>query len=109
LRYDVPGTRIPRTENGTAAESDSMTRYHPERWPDAITLGDLRDAGLALFCWCNRCGHNAVIATEALIAVLAPGTPVPAIGQRMRCSACGGSDISTRPAWPSAGPVTRHT
>ena len=86
-----------------------MTRYHPERWPDAITLGDLREAGLALFFWCNRCGHNAVIATEALIAVLAPGTPVPAIGQRMRCSACGGSDISTRPAWPSAGPVTRHT
>ena len=40
-------------------------------------LGDLAQAGVAVFCWCNRCGHNAVVETPRLVAELGPGYPVP--------------------------------
>jgi hypothetical protein len=72
------------------------------------TLADLRTADVGVFCWCNRCGHNAEAATAMLIAQLGPAFPVPEIGSRMRCSACGSKDIATRPSWPSQGQITRH-
>lgn len=73
------------------------------------TLATLRDAGVGVFCWCNRCGHNAEAATAMLIAQLGPHFPVPEIGGQMRCSACNSKDVSTRPAWPSQGQITRHS
>lgn len=74
-----------------------------------MSLGDLADARVGVFCWCNRCGHHAEAATAMLLSQLGPDFPVPEIGARMRCSACGSKDIATRPAWPSHGQVTRHT
>ncbi len=74
----------------------------------AITLAELRDAKVEVFCWCNRCGHNAVLAAARLLAELGPGFPVPELGGRMRCTGCGSKDVATRPAWPSLGPVARH-
>jgi hypothetical protein len=74
----------------------------------AATLSDLAAQGVAVFCWCNRCGHNAELATETLIARLGPDFPVPDAGARLRCTACGGKDVATRPAWPSLGQVARH-
>lgn len=74
----------------------------------ATTLGDLRRAEVDVFCWCNRCGHNAEAATAMLIGQLGPDFPVPEIGTRMRCSSCGSKDIATRPFWPSQGQITRH-
>ncbi len=74
----------------------------------AATLADLAGQGVAVFCWCNRCGHNAELATETLIARLGSDFPVPEAGTRLRCSACQGKDVATRPAWPSLGQVTRH-
>jgi hypothetical protein len=74
----------------------------------AITLAELRDAKVDVFCWCNRCGHNAVLAADRLLAELGPGFPVPELGGRMRCTGCGSKDVATRPAWPSLGPVARH-
>ena len=74
----------------------------------AATLGELAARGVAVFCWCNRCGHNAKLATETLIARLGPAFPVPDAGARLRCSSCQGKDVATRPAWPSLGQVTRH-
>jgi len=74
----------------------------------AATLGDLATQGVAVFCWCNRCGHNAELAIEALIEALGSNFPVPEAGTRLRCSSCRGKDVATRPAWPSLGQVARH-
>jgi len=79
-----------------------------ERARRAASLGDLVRAGIGVFCWCNRCGHNAEAATAMLSQQLGPAFPVPEIGTKMRCSSCGSKDIATRPAWPSRGQIARH-
>ena len=79
-----------------------------ERRLKASKLGDLAATEVGVFCWCNRCGHNAVVATGQLIGELGPGFPVPEVGTRMRCSGCGSKDVATRPDWPGLGQVTRH-
>jgi len=73
-----------------------------------ITLGELVEAGVALFCWCNRCGHNAVLECARLADELGPQFAVPAVGSRLYCAGCGSRDVATRPAWPSLGQVARH-
>ena len=75
----------------------------------AATLGELAADGLGVFCWCNRCGHNAVLEIGRLVGELGAAYPVPEVGSRLRCTGCGGKDIATRPAWPGLGPVTSHT
>jgi len=74
------------------------------------TLSDLATERLGVFCWCNRCGHNAEIAVGSLIEHFGPLMPVPEIGSRMRCSACNARDVATRPAWPNhgGGAIARH-
>ena len=79
-----------------------------EQRQQATCLGELVEDGLAVFCWCNRCGHNAELPVESLVGQLGPGFPVPEVGARLRCSGCGSKDIATRPAWPSLGQVSRH-
>lgn len=74
----------------------------------ATTLGEIAAQGLDVFCWCNRCGHNAVLGSGPLVTALGGNFPVPEIGARLRCSACGAKDIATRPAWPGLGPVAHH-
>jgi hypothetical protein len=73
------------------------------------TLGDIASRGLDIFCWCNRCSHNGVLAADLLIARMGPAVAVPEIGARLRCGSCGSKDIATRPAWPGLGQVARHT
>jgi len=75
----------------------------------AMTLGDLKDSQVDIFCWCNRCSHNAVLPLDRLLPELGPTVAVPEIGARLRCSGCGSKDVATRPAWPSLGQVTRHS
>lgn len=72
------------------------------------TLGEVASAGHGVFCWCNRCGHNAEPDIDMLIARLGPAIAVPEIGPRLVCSGCGSKDVATRPAWPSRGPVAGH-
>lgn len=74
------------------------------------TLQDLATDGLDVFCWCNRCGHNAELHIAPLIARLGPLFPVPELGGRMRCTSCQARDIATRPAWPKhgGGQIARH-
>ena len=76
----------------------------------AATLADMLDEGLSIFCWCNRCGHNAVLDPLPLVDALGRLFPVPELGTRMRCSRCQTRDITTRPAWPAygGGQMTRH-
>jgi len=80
-----------------------------DRQQQAMRLGDLLAERLDVFCWCNRCGHNAVVSTAALAGHLSADLPVPEAGAHMRCTRCQGKDVSTRPAWPSPGLITRHT
>ena len=87
-------------------KDQAMAREATKGRPAA--LADLARAGVGVFCWCNRCGHNAEAATAMLISELGPDFAVPEIGNRMRCSACGSKDVATRPAWPSQGRITRH-
>ena len=72
-----------------------------DRGRRAAQLADLRQAGVDVLCWCNRCGHTAQTATAVLIAQLGPDFAIPEIGTRMRCGACGSKDVATRPAWTS--------
>ncbi len=73
------------------------------------TLADMIEDGLLIFCWCNRCGHNAKIDPKPLSEKLSTAYPVPEIGQHMRCSACQTRDIATRPNWPThGGQIARH-
>jgi len=74
----------------------------------ATRLGDLDAENVPVFCWCNRCSHNATVDLSLLISRLGPAMPVPEVGATMRCSSCGSKDVATRPAWPSLGRVTRH-
>ena len=66
--------------------------------PKPMTLGNMRQNGVrAVIATClNRdCGHKADVTVDQL----ADGMFVPDAGARMRCSACGGRKIETRPAW----------
>ena len=76
-----------------------------ERRRPAATLAEMAEQGLDVFCWCNRCRHNAVVSTVRLLRQLGPATPVPEVGARLRCTGCGGRDIATRPAWSDPCPV----
>lgn len=74
-----------------------------------MTLAQLDEQALLVFCWCNRCGHNAEVSTGPLISRLGPLFPVPELGILMRCSHCGTQDVATRPAWPAyGGQIARH-
>ncbi len=80
-----------------------------DRGQQAARLSDLVTAKVGVFCWCNRCGHHAEAATAMLVSQLGPDFPIPEIGARMRCSACGSKDVATRPAWPGQGQVAKHS
>ncbi|MGC6518162.1 MAG: hypothetical protein ACON49_09095 [Candidatus Puniceispirillaceae bacterium] len=72
-------------------------------------LADLEKEGLAVFCWCNRCGHNAEVGLSVFIRRFGAQYPVPELGRSMRCKKCHANDIATRPAWPSyGGQMARH-
>lgn len=73
-------------------------------------LQDLQEDGLDVFCWCNRCGHNAEVALSVFLQRFGATYPVPELGRSMRCKNCKAKDIATRPAWPSyGGQMTRHS
>ncbi|GAB4176954.1 MAG: hypothetical protein OHK0024_14530 [Thalassobaculales bacterium] len=65
-------------------------------------------AGLAasggVCCWCNRCGHRAILPLSRLLAELGPAYPVAELGARLRCAGCGSKDVAARPegGWSEA-------
>jgi hypothetical protein len=75
------------------------------RFSMAMTLGDLMNQGLDVFCWCNRCGHNAVLAVRLLVGQMGAAQAVPEVGARLRCSGCASKDVATRPAWAAEDPA----
>jgi hypothetical protein len=64
-----------------------------------MTLANMRANGVhAVIAKCEACGHKADINVDAL----PEGVTVPEAGRGLRCSRCGGKQISTRPAWHTA-------
>lgn len=51
-----------------------------------MTLWNLVQQGIDVFCWCNRCNHHAVLPVRVLAAHMEPSTPVPAVAARVVCS-----------------------
>lgn len=72
------------------------------------TLGDLLEQAVDVFCWCNRCGHWAILPAAVLVARMGLAMAVPLVARRLVCTGCGSRDIATRPAWPSGEVVSRH-
>ena len=61
-----------------------------------------------LFCWCNRCSHNAVLPVSAVTRRLGARYSVPDTAKHMICSDCGSKDVAVRPNWPAVGVVAHH-
>jgi hypothetical protein len=72
------------------------------------TLAQVKDYGVDVFCWCNRCSHHAVLPVDVLISQCGAATPFPALHGRLRCQVCGTKDIHARPNWKGLGVVARH-
>jgi hypothetical protein len=61
-----------------------------------MTLANMRQNGVrAVTATCEACGREADVNVDALPETVT----VPKAGQHLRCSACSGKTISTRPAW----------
>ena len=76
--------------------------------PTPPTLADLAHDVNAIVCWCNRCHHCGVLPIGELLSRLGPNLPFPMVHGRLRCEACGSTDVHARPDWPKIGQVTRH-
>lgn len=64
-----------------------------------MTLANMRQNGVRVVgATCEACGHRADVNVDAL----PESVHVPEAGQRLRCSACGGKRVLTRPAWHTA-------
>jgi DNA-directed RNA polymerase subunit RPC12/RpoP len=64
-----------------------------------MSLANMRANGVySVIATCEACGHKADLNVDALPET----TFVPEAGRRLRCTACGGKRIDTRPAWHTA-------
>ncbi|MDF1748876.1 MAG: hypothetical protein P1V34_08395 [Alphaproteobacteria bacterium] len=90
---------------GRVKENDLRNR---EAERAQTVLGDLTLNSIDIFCWCNRCGHNAIITTDILINRFGPALAVPEVGALLRCSGCGSKDVATRPNWRLPEKIARH-
>jgi hypothetical protein len=43
------------------------------------TLAEIKDYGVDVFCWCNRCSHNGVVEIDLLIAHCGPLLSFPSV------------------------------
>ena len=68
-----------------------------------VALSDLTHDGKLLWVYCTECGRERDIDPPSLPL---PGeTPVPSVGKRMKCSACGSRKIDARPELYPGGVV----
>lgn len=67
---------------------------------DPPTLQFLLDSDVQqILAWCNDCHHNRELSTAMLIAKSPPGTLLPELVGRLKCLACGSSNVSPRPGY----------
>jgi len=62
--------------------------------PLPVTLPDLDQDNKLLWLHCTDCGREREV--PPLSTSLSPETPVPSVGQRLTCSACGKRNISAK-------------
>jgi hypothetical protein len=62
---------------------------------EPVTLGDLAHDGKLLWVYCTECGRERDL--DPLSLPLPGETPVPSVGKRMKCSACGSRKVDARP------------
>jgi hypothetical protein len=63
---------------------------------EPMTLANMRENGVwSISATCETCHHEAVLSADQW----PPDMPVPDIGLKLRCSACGSREIATRPNW----------
>jgi hypothetical protein len=67
-----------------------------------VTLGDLAHANKLLWVYCRECGRERV---HPLSLSLPVKTPVPSVGKRMVCSACGSRKVDAKPELHPGGIV----
>jgi hypothetical protein len=58
-----------------------------------VTLSDLSRDNKLVWIYCRDCCREVEIAASALPG-FSPGTPIPALAARLRCSGCGSRKIS---------------
>jgi hypothetical protein len=64
-----------------------------------MTLANMRQNGVrSVAATCEACGHKGDVNVDALPETVT----VPRAGQHLRCTACGGKRVLTRPAWHTA-------
>jgi len=67
---------------------------------EPMTLANMRENGVhSVVATCGKCQHEGVLDVQRWRA----DTAVPDVGLKLRCSACGGCDIDTRPNWLDQG------
>jgi hypothetical protein len=71
-----------------------------------VTLSDLAHEGKLLWVYCTGCGRERDL--DPLSLPLPGETPVPSVGKRMKCSACGSRKIDARPELCPGGVVAMH-
>jgi hypothetical protein len=60
-----------------------------------VTLGDLIASDKLLWVYCTHCGHERDV-NPAMVS-LPTETPVPDVGNHMKCSLCGSRKVNTKP------------
>ena len=63
--------------------------------PGPVTLDDLIREDKLLWVYCCDCCHERDV--NPATVPLPAETPVPVVGKRMKCSACGSRKVDTRP------------
>ena len=72
-----------------------------------VTLGDLIREGKLLWCYCRHCGRERDV--DPATITLPPEFPVPEVGRRMKCGACGSREIETKPElYPGGSEAIRN-
>jgi hypothetical protein len=66
-----------------------------EEMTGPVTLGDLVREGKLLWVYCRECCRERDV--DPATIPLPPEFPVPEVGSRMKCSACGSLAIETKP------------
>ena len=71
-----------------------------------VALGDVARDGKLLWVYCCDCDRERDI--EPLSIGLPAETPVPSVGKRMKCSACGSRKIDAKPELYPGGVVAKR-
>ena len=73
-----------------------------------VTLGDLIRGKKQLWTYCGDCGRERDV--DPATIPLPPESPVPEVGSRMKCSACGSQAVETKPElYPGGIEAIRRT